>query len=220
MLQPATLKFLKNLQKNNNKAWFEKNRKGYDDAKSDFLSMVEKLIPGIAGFDPSIADQLAKNCTFRINRDVRFSNNKSPYKNNMAAYFNKAGKKGNGAGYYVHIEPGKSFAAAGIWQPEPADLAKIRQEIDYNLDEWKKILRNTAFKKNFEKGIDVSNILVRPPKGYSEDNPAIQFVKLKSFVIRSPLSDEDITDKAFVKKVVKILQASYPIVSFLNTAID
>ncbi len=146
MLQPSTLKFLTGLQKNNNKAWFEKNRNAYEEAKADFLAMVEKLIPGIAGFDPTIADQLAKNCTFRINRDVRFSKNKSPYKNNMAAYFNKAGKKGNGAGYYLHIEPGKSFAAAGIWQPEPADLAKIRQEIDYNINDWKKIFMESKAK--------------------------------------------------------------------------
>ena len=220
MLEPATLKFLKNLQKNNNKAWFEKNRTAYEDAKSGFLSMVEKLIPGIAGFDPAVADLVAKNCTFRINRDVRFSQNKSPYKNNMAAYFNKAGKKGNGAGYYLHIEPGQSFAAAGIWQPEPADLAKIRQEIDYNLDEWKKILTNPAFKKNFEKGLDSSNILARPPKGYSEDNPAMQYVKLKSFVIRKPLSDDDVIDKGFVKKVVKVFQAAFPVVEFLNKAVD
>ncbi|MFT3909433.1 MAG: DUF2461 domain-containing protein [Ferruginibacter sp.] len=220
MLQPPTLKFLKNLQKNNNKAWFDKNRNVYEEAKADFLSMVEKLIPGIAGFDATIADQLAKNCIFRINRDVRFSQNKSPYKNNMAAYFNKAGKKGNGAGYYLHIEPGKSFAAAGIWQPEPADLAKIRQEIDYNLNEWKKIFTNTSFKKNFTKGLDVSNILARPPKGYAEDNPAIAFLKLKSFVVRHPITDDEILDKGFVKNVVKVFEAAYPVVSFLNTAID
>ena len=220
MLQSSTLKFLRSLQKNNNKAWFEKNRNVYEEAKTDFLSMVEKLIPGIAGFDITIADQLAKNCVFRINRDVRFSKNKSPYKNNMAAYFNKAGKKGNGAGYYLHIEPGKSFAAAGIWQPEPADLAKIRQEIDYNFNDWKKIFTNTPFKKNFAKGLDVSNILARPPKGYEEHNPAIAFLKLKSFVIRHPLTDEEILDKAFVKNVVKVLEAAYPVVSFLNPAID
>lgn len=220
MLKLSTLKFLRSLQKNNNKAWFEKNRTDYEDAKADFLSMVEKLIPGIAGFDPAMADQLAKHCTFRINRDVRFSKNKSPYKNNMAAYFNKAGKKGNGAGYYLHIEPGNSFAAAGIWMPEPADLAKIRQEIDYNLNEWKKIFTNTSFKKNWKQGLDVSNILARPPKGYAEENPAISFLKLKSFVIRCPLTDEEILNKGFVKNVVKVFQTAFPVVSFLNTAID
>lgn len=220
MLQASTLKFLTALQKNNNKPWFDKNRTTYETAKADFLSMVEKLIPAIADFDPTIAEQIARNCTFRINRDVRFSKDKKPYKNNMAAYFNKAGKKGNGAGYYLHIEPGKSFAAAGIWQPEPADLNKIRQEIDYNLDEWKKIISSPGFKKNFEQGLDLSNILARPPKGYSEDNPAIQYVKLKSFVIRHQVKDEEILSKGFVKSIGKTFQAAYPLITFLNTAID
>lgn len=219
MLQPATLKFLKSLQQNNNRPWFEEHRHLYEDAKTDVLSMVEKLIPGIAGFDSTIADQVAKTCTFRINRDVRFSNNKSPYKNNMAAYFNKDGKKGNGAGYYLHIEPGQSFAAAGIWMPEPANLAKIRQEIDYNLDEWKTILSRSAFKKNFKDGPDSSNILARPPKGYTEDNPAIPFLKLKSFVVRSTIMDPSILEKTFVKDVAKIFKASFPFVDFLNRAI-
>ena len=220
MLQLSTIKFLQQLEKNNNRAWFEDNRKKYEDAKADFLIMVEHLLPAIATFDPSIADQQAKNCTFRINRDVRFSKNKSPYKNNMAAYFNRLGKKGIGAGYYVHVEPGKSFLAAGIWMPEAADLAKIRQEIDYNLNEWKKMLSSPAFKKNFNSGLDTSNILVRPPKGYTEDNPALAFLKLKSFVVRSPVDDSEVTEKGFVKKVAKVLQASKPLVTFLNRAID
>ena len=220
MLQPATLQFLKTLQKNNNRPWFEEHRHLYEGAKADVLLMVEQLIPGIAGFDSNIAGQLAKNCTFRINRDVRFSKNKSPYKNNMAAYFNKDGKKGNGAGYYLHVEPGQSFAAAGIWMPEPANLVKIRQEIDYNLDEWKKILNSSAFKKNFKDGPDISNKLARPPKGYTEDNPAIPFLKLKSFVVRRPIMDASISKKNFVKDIVKIFQASFPLVNFLNRAIE
>ncbi len=125
---------------------------------------------------------------FRINRDVRFSKDKSPYKNNMAGYFNVDGKKGNGAGYYLHIEPGKSFAAGGIWMPEPKDLIKIRQEIDYSFDDWKKIITNTSFKKTFTEGIK-GEALVRPPKGYDEDNPAIQFIKQKSFIVTKSFTD-------------------------------
>src|SRR6476659_4928251 len=145
MLQSSTLKFLKDLKKNNNRPWFEAHRKQYETAKEDFLSFAEKLIAGIAVFDPPIAQLKAKDCTFRINRDVRFSKDKSPYKNNIAGYFNRNGKKGNGAGYYLHVEPGKSFAAGGMWQPEPNELAKIRQEIDYSFDDWTKVIGNTAF---------------------------------------------------------------------------
>ena len=220
MVQASTLKFLQQLQKNNNKPWFDKNRAAYENAKSDFLSMVEKLIPAIASFDTGISGLEARNCVFRINRDVRFSKDKKPYKNNMAAYFNKDGKKGIGAGYYLHIEPGKSFAAAGIWMPEPAVLAKIRQEIDYNLSDWNKILKQPSFRKNYEKGLDQSEILSRPPKGYTEDNPALEFLKLKCFVVMHPINDQEITEKTFVKKVAGVFQAAGPFISFLNTAID
>ena len=101
MLQSTTLKFLKDVKKNNNKMWFDGHRKQYDTVKSDFLLLVEHLITDIASFDKPIGNLEAKKCTFRINRDVRFSKNKDPYKSNLAAYFNKDGKKGIGAGYYL-----------------------------------------------------------------------------------------------------------------------
>ena len=116
MLQPSTLKFLKDLKKNNNKPWFDEHRKQYENSKADILVLTTQMINAIAIFDKPIGILQPKNCTFRINRDVRFSKNKDPYKSNMAAYFNKDGKKGIGAGYYLHIEPGKSFAAGGISQ--------------------------------------------------------------------------------------------------------
>ena len=217
MLQTSTLKFLKDLKKNNNKPWFDRHRKQYETTKADFLSMIEQLIKGISTFDSSIADLEAKNCTFRINRDVRFSKNKDPYKNNLAAYFNKDGKKGLGAGYYLHIEPGKSFVAGGIWMPEPAVLAGIRQEIDYSLKEWKKIVDGKSFKKMFSEGIK-GDALTRPPKGYNETNPAIEYIKMKSFIVSKPFSDTEVQNKNFIGGVAKTFQAMKPLIDFLNTA--
>jgi uncharacterized protein (TIGR02453 family) len=153
MLNQTVPAFLKALNNNNNKAWFDNNRAQYEKAKSDFRDFIAAVITGIGKFDNSIATLEAKNCIFRINRDVRFSKDKRPYKNNMAGYFNKAGKKGNGAGYYLHIEPGASFIAGGIWMPEPLVLSNIRQEIDYSYKEFKKLLGNPAFKKHFPKGL-------------------------------------------------------------------
>jgi uncharacterized protein (TIGR02453 family) len=219
MLQSSTLKFLKDLQKNNNKAWFDTNRKNYEQAKEDFLSLVEKLIAGIAVFDPPIALLKAKECTFRINRDVRFSKNKSPYKNNIAGYFNRNGKKSNGAGYYLHIEPGKSFAAGGIWMPEPKDLAKIRQEIDYSFDEWKKMLGNAAFKKMFTESIKGES-LVRPPKGYEETNPGISFIKMKSFIVSRSFTDAEVQSKSFAKDVAVTFKTMKPLIDFINAAVE
>ncbi len=219
MLQSSTLKFLKDLKKNNNRPWFEAHRKQYEQAKDDFLLITEKIITGIALFDAPIALLKPKECTFRINRDVRFSKDKSPYKINIAGYFNKNGKKGMGAGYYLHIEPGNSFAAGGLWMPEPANLAKIRQEIDYSFDEWKKITGNLSFKKAFSEGVK-GEALVRPPKGYVDTNPAIKYLKLKSFIVTKAFSDIEIQDKSFVKNVTNTFKTVKPLIDFLNAATE
>lgn len=219
MIQASTLKFLKDLLKNNNKTWFEKNRVQYENAKADILLLTEQMIKAIGSFDKPIGNLEAKNCTFRINRDVRFSKNKDPYKNNMAAYFNKDGKKGIGAGYYLHIEPGKSFAAGGIWMPEPAVLAGIRQEIDYSFKEWKNIVTGKSFKQNFAEGLQGES-LTRPPKGYDENNPAIEFIKKKSFIVTRNFTDTEVRSKTFVKDVAKTFQAMKPMIDFLNLATE
>ncbi len=220
MLRPSTLQFLKDLKKNNNKPWFESHRNQYETAKTDFHSLLEKLIPLIGAFDKPVGSLVVKDCIFRINRDVRFSKDKSPYKINLAGYFNKGGKKSNGAGYYIHIEPGKSFAGGGIWMPLPPDLSKIRQEIDYNFKDWKKIIGNPSFKKTFTHGIISEDSLVRPPKGYDETNPAIEFLKMKSFTVTRPFTDAEVQNKNFSKEVAKTFLVMQPVINFLNTAIE
>ncbi len=220
MLQSTTIKFLQQLQKNNNKPWFEKNRNLYEAAKTDIQHMVAVLIPAIAKFDEPIGNLAVKDCTFRINRDVRFSKNKSPYKGNMAAYFSRGGKKANVAGYYFHCEPGKSYAAGGFYSPMPPELAKIRQEIDYGFDEWKKIINNKTFKKYFPEGVDGMELLVRPPKGYDENNPAIKYLKMKHFVVSKPFSDEELQSKTLVIDVTKVFETMKPMIDFLNRAVE
>lgn len=220
MLQPSVISFLRQLQKNNNKAWFDIHRPQYENAKADFTAFTSEMIDAFSKVDNSLSHLQPRDCMFRINRDVRFSKDKRPYKNNMAAYFNKNGKKGLGAGYYLHIEPGKSFVAGGIWMPEPKVLAQIRQEIDYNYAEWKKIITNTAFKKNFPEGLSQENILSRPPKGYDESNPAIGSLKLKSFIVTRNISDEETAKKDIVKNTVKIMAAMQPLVEFINRAAE
>jgi len=219
MIQATTIKFLKDLKKNNNRPWFEEHRKQYENTKADFLLLVEQLITAIATFDKPIGNLEAKNCTFRINRDVRFSKNKDPYKSNIAAYFNKDGKKGIGAGYYLHIEPGRSFAAGGIWMPEPAVLAGIRQEIDYSFKEWKNIITDKSFKKNFAEGIQ-GETLTRPPKGYDENNPAIEFIKKKSFIVSRSFTDAEVQSKSFVKDVSVTFKTMKPMIDFLNLSTE
>ncbi len=220
MIQTATIQFLKNLQKNNNKQWFDQNRKLYESAKSDMLQLVTAIIPAISEFDKPIGNLAAKDCTFRINRDIRFSKDKSPYKNNMAAYFSQAGKKANEAGYYFHLQPGKSYVAGGFYSPMPQELAKIRQEIDYSFDEWKKIINNKNFKKHFPGGVDGIEFLARPPKGYDENNPAINYLKMKHFIVSKPFSDAALQSKTLVKDIAKVFETMKPMIDFLNRSIE
>ena len=203
MLQASTLAFLKALKKNNNKPWFDANRNKYEEAKSDFENFVAAVLQKISVTDPSVADLKVKDCVFRVNRDVRFSKNKAPYKTNMAMYISKGGKKSNNAGYYLHCEPGASFIAGGVWMPMPAELKKLRQEIDYSFDEFHKKITAKKFKQTFtdlEKTAETS--LVRPPKGYDDNNPAIDYIKLKSFIATTKLSDDLFTSKDLVKQVI------------------
>ena len=219
MLQSSTLKFLKGLKKNNNKPWFEKNKNSYLAAKDDIEQLTGQLLNRLGKTDKSIADLKAKDCQFRIYRDVRFSKDKTPYKTNMGAWMNKGGKKINSAGYYFHCEPGHSFIAGGFYLPMPPELNKIRQEIDYNFDEWKKIINNKNFKKYFVKGVEGIESLSRPPKGYDDTNPAIEFLKMKSFIVTHQLTDTDIQSKTLVKEVLKTYEAMKPFIDFLNHAV-
>ncbi|MEO6329933.1 MAG: DUF2461 domain-containing protein, partial [Ginsengibacter sp.] len=143
MFQSSTILFLKTLAKNNNKIWFDEHRSNYLAAKSDYENFVSALIKKVGNFDLDIKELQPKECTFRINRDIRFSKDKTPYKTNMGASLNRGGKKSIYAGYYFHLEPGnKSFAGGGLWMPVAPELKKVRQEVDYNFDEFTDILKN------------------------------------------------------------------------------
>ena len=218
MIQKTTLQFLTDLKNNNTKEWFDANRKRYEAAKEDVQNITSELIKAIGVHDEDIAQLQVKECTFRINRDVRFSKNKAPYKSNISAIFSKGGKRADTAGFYVHIEPGAAFVAAGYWNPEPKKLASVRQEIDYNLEEWKKILSAKKFKQHFTEGLSKEDTLQRPPKGYDEENPAIEFLKLKSFIISKKITDAELLDKNYIKNIVAISMAAKPMLDFLNTA--
>jgi uncharacterized protein (TIGR02453 family) len=219
MLQSSTIHFLKALKKNNNKEWFDKNRKIYEQAKADYLNFVTILLNEIQGFDPSLMELLPKQCIFRLNRDVRFSKNKDPYKTNFGASFSKGAKKIQTAGYYFHLEPGENFVGGGLWMPMAPDLNKVRQEIDYCYKEFSSILKKPAFKSTYG-DMDNSMKLVRPPKGFDVDNPALEYIKLKSFVVTRTINDTELSDKQLVKNVVKDFKTIAPLVYFLNRAIE
>ena len=219
MLQSSTIQFLKSLKKNNNREWFEKNRKQYELAKTDYLDFVTIVLNEIQLFDQSLAELESKKCVFRLNRDVRFSKNKDPYKTNFGASFSKGAKKIQTAGYYFHLEPGENFVGGGLWMPMAPDLNKVRQEIDYCYKEFSSILKKPAFKSTYG-DMDNSMKLVRPPKGFEIDNPALEYLKLKSFVVTRPIKDTELIDKHLIKNVIKDFKTIAPLVHFLNRAIE
>ncbi len=219
MINKGTIDFLKQLKKNNSKEWFEKNRQFYLAAKENYLEFVTEVLQKLKSFDSTLQDIQPKNCVFRINRDVRFSANKEPYKTNFGASFTKGGKKINCAGYYFHLEPGGCFIAGGYWMPQGDDLQKIRQEIDYSFDDFTKIISAKSFINHFG-ALDTKEKLVRPPKGYEKDNPALEFLQLKSFIVMSGIEDNKLLDGKLVNTVVSHFKAMKPLVDFLNRAIE
>jgi len=219
MIQAGTVKFLQQLAKNNNKPWFDEHRDAYQAAKEDFEQFVTEVLAGLCKIDRAFEGQKAKDCIFRIFRDVRFSKDKTPYKAHFGAYFGRGGKKDFSPGYYLHLEPGgKTFAGGGLWEPEAAPLKALRQEIDYNFDEFAGIINDKKFKKLFPKinGEQLKTL----PQGYTADNPAIEYLKLKSFTVGHAITDEDMTGKKFGAKVVEAYAVMQPFISFLRRATD
>ena len=222
MFQSSTLNFLKELKKNNNKPWFDNHREKYLSAKIDFENFIGKLLAATAAFDNDIKELQIKNYTFRINRDIRFSKDKTPYKTNMGASLNRGGKKSIFAGYYFHLEPGgKSFAGGGLWMPATPELKKLRQEIDYCFPEFKKIISSLAFKSQYP-GLEMieGQMLVNVPKGYDKENHAAAFLKLKSFVATKNIPDDLLTSATLTKEVALAFKALMPLVKFMNRSME
>jgi uncharacterized protein (TIGR02453 family) len=222
MLQSSTLKFLKDLKKNNNKAWFDINRGRFEIAKKDFEQFIQTLIDKQGKNDPTINNFVAKDCIYRINRDVRFREDKSPYKWHFAAGISIGGRQSNNtAGYYFHLEPGGTYVGGGIWMPDPEHLRKLRQEVDYNYDAFKKILSAKKFKSIYgDLSDDPVYKLSRVPKGYEKDNPAAEYLKLKSYTAMIPIKDAELTDKSLVNRTVAAFAALQPVIDFINGSME
>jgi uncharacterized protein (TIGR02453 family) len=212
--------FLKALAKNNNRDWFEKHKGEYLDAKELFERFVAGLLNETIKFQPELKGLDPKKLTFRIYRDVRFSKDKKPYKTNMGATISPGAKLMNRPGYYMHIEPGnKSFVAGGLYMAEPADVNKVRQEIDYNGKKLEAIFKSATFKKYYD-GFDVFDQLKKAPKGYAPDHKYVEWLKLKSFIVTHYFKDTEVLNKNFMKDVASSFKAMKPFNDFLSEAIS
>ncbi|MBP6181922.1 DUF2461 domain-containing protein [Flavobacterium sp.] len=220
MLSKDTLQFLDDLKANNNRDWFLENKKRYEGVKKEYQQLVSDLLDAMKPMDSSLEMLEVKNCTFRINRDIRFSKDKTPYKSHLGVWLSSGAKGLNRSGYYIHLEKGASFIAGGLYCPEAEDLKKMRKEIAYFHDDLEAILEEKNFKKEF-KDFDRNekNMLKNPPRGYEKEHPAIEFLKLKSFESSQRIDISEVTKKDFVAIMSKKLITLKPLNDFINRAL-
>jgi len=191
----------------------------YLEARKEFESLVQEVIVRLAQWDERFQYLEPKDCIFRFNRDIRFSDNKNPYKENFAAFFGVGGKKSYLPGYYVSISPKEIFVGGGIWHPETDKLIKVRRFIAKSGDELKKIVNDKKFKKTFGE-ISTEDTLKRVPRGFEADHPFAGFIKLKSFVASKEFSQKEALEKSFGQKIDKTLQILRPFNDFLTKALE
>lgn len=217
MLHKPTIDFLKKLKKNNNRDWFTANKKLYEDAKYDFEVFVFELIQKIVEFDETISGVEPKDCIFRIYKDVRFSKDKTPYKTNMGAFVCISGRKTNHAGYYVHVSPTEFFLGSGLYMPPAEQLLAVRNKIADNYKAFNKIITAPDFKKNFG-GLWQGDKLKSAPKGFDKEHPAIELLKLKSFMADHTYKEDKALSKGFTDYCAKMFKSTKALNDFLNAA--
>lgn len=217
-IEKQTLTFLTQLRKNNNREWFLENKEQYEAALANVKHYISELITALSEVDPHInTDIQPGRCLFRIYRDIRFSKDKTPYKTWFSAGISVDGRKLAGPEYYLHIEPGKHFIAAGYWRPDKEHLQAIRQEIDYNYEEFLAALHDGNWTCD---NLSSEDKLKRAPAGYQENDPHIEILKLKSFILWQPLSDEEICSTASLSILLDAAKRMLPFKAYIHQAID
>ena len=213
-IQKSTLRFLSDLTGNNTREWFNGNKKRYEAARHNYTEFLDELLLEVQQFEPAARGQKGKDLLFRIYRDVRFSNDKRPYKDHFGAYIAEGGRKSIYPGYYLHLAgDNKSFVAGGLWMPPAEQLKAVRQEIDYNLDGFREIVEDPAFRERF--GELQGEQLKTTPKGYDKENPAIQYLRYKSWNAVMPLPDAVVLQDDFLQVVIEAMWALKPLNDFL-----
>lgn len=221
MIKQETLAFFNDLAENNSKAWFDANRDRYEAAKANYVDVNQQIIDWLGAIDPGIhqAELEAKKTMMRINRDVRFSNDKSPYNTHFFSYMSQGGRKGPQAGYYLCIAHEGSFIGGGLYKPEKAILDQVRMEIDYNFSEWSTLVEDADLVTTFGE-IKTNGRLSRPPKGFDKDNPALEWLKMKDYFLQKKLSNQEVMRDDFVPRTVRALSNAKKLNDFVNRVVN
>lgn len=216
-IKKSTFTFLSDLKMHNEKGWFNENRSSYDNARSNYSLLIDDIIRQITVFDPIMKGLEAKSCMFRINRDIRFSSDKSVYKTHFGAYIVQGGKNNADrfAGYYIHLEPGNnSMIAGGAWVPPAPWLSAIRENISESGDDLMQIISSKEFTAYF--GTLDGESLKTAPRGYPKDHKYIDLLRLKSLVGVKMFRDEEVLKESWTSEIVNCARALQPLVTFLN----
>ena len=208
-----TFQYLQDLKNNNTREWFHANKKRYDTVKSDFEETIKELIGSIGEFENMTGVEV-KHCNYRIARDVRFTNDKAPYKSWLSASFSEGGRKSGRMDFYLHIQEDESFLGGGMWSPTPEQLAKYRQEIDYNAQEFKAIIQDANFVKTF--GNIQGEAVKSSPKGYSKDHPEIELIRFKQVFFMHNFTKEEVCSPDFVNNVTQTAKTLKPFLDYFN----
>lgn len=218
MISKDTLKFLNELEVNNNKEWFQSHQNEYKEAKQDFRNLAELIAAKISEFDDKINPE-SDIYFFRINRDIRFSKDKSPYKSHFSCLISPGGRKSRYASYYLQIKPhNESFVGGGKYEMSSDQLLSIRKLISNKYDDFLDIIGNNDFQKHF-KDIDSDDKLIRIPKGFDKIDPAADYLKLKHFTAIKNIKDSDITSKKLFEQLSQLYKIINPLNDFLNKAL-
>jgi uncharacterized protein (TIGR02453 family) len=210
--------FLGQLQQNNNRDWFQANKILYNEAKQEFEHISELLIHEVSKFDKDITGLLPKDCIYRIFRDVRFSSDKSPYKTNFGSYLSKGGRNAGYAGYYLHIEPGGSLLAGGLYMPPSPVIRAVRKDIFEHISEFKEIISTPTFIKYFY--ALSADKLIGAPKGFPKDFRDIELLKYKSYVVVKMKTDMEMKNSNILSEMNVVFKAMYTFNRFLNEAVN
>ena len=220
MFTKDTVKFLRELEKNNNREWFEANKHRYEsDVREPALAYIEAMAPQLAKISDAFIASPKKvgGSLMRVYRDIRFSKDKTPYKTNIGIQFrHAAGKDVHAPGFYLHIEPSRVFVGAGIWRPDSTTVNNTRMHMDDSQAEWKKIV--TALRR---KGFELyGESLKKPPRGYAADHPLIEDLKRKDFIATQDIKITEVSKKDFVKQSAGLFGATKHLVRFICEAND
>ena len=210
-INEVTYKFLKELSINNDRDWFNENKPIYIEAQQNMAAFVDGLIGEMRRHD-ELENESGKKSLYRIYNDVRFSKDKSPYNPRFAFSLKRATKLKRG-GYYVNIKPGNSFLACGFFAPNPADLKRIRQDIEINYEDWFKLFKSKKIKDNFE---FTGDKVATAPRGFSIDHPAIEILRHKKFILRHDFTDNEVLSKGFNKEVNRIFKSVRPFFDYMS----